>query len=167
MSELLRAFARLKALSRALTSNAQDADDLVQATYLRALENWATVSKHPNVVGWLMRTMRNLRIDEARRPSASRTGGTIPEPGRQRPEPIPMWRMVDEADIHRLVPNLAPDFRTVWALLHEEGLDQRQIAVRLGIPRATVATRMWRTRRALRKLLEREIEQRAPIEHTC
>jgi RNA polymerase sigma-70 factor, ECF subfamily len=167
MEELLGTSARLRVLSRALAANAQDADDLVQATYLRALENWSTLSKHMNMVGWLIRTMRNLNIDETRRASSSRTRPLVTEPARQQPEAIATWRLVDEEDIHRLVESLAPDFRAVWSLLHEEGLDQQQIAVRLGIPRATVATRMLRTRRTLRRLLERQLERQEPLEHSC
>ena len=37
-----------------------ETEDIAQETYLMALEEWDMLLEHPNPIGWLMRTARNL-----------------------------------------------------------------------------------------------------------
>ena len=146
----------LRQLALKLTRSPADADDLVQATCLRAMESASRLRDHSNLAGWLSRVMRNLQIDQSR----SRSRRTVPLTDRQivacAPEGIAIWRQVDDDEVARLLPRLSPQLRVVWQMHQAEGLDQNAIAARLAIPRATVATRMFRARLALRTaLLER------------
>jgi hypothetical protein len=103
--------------------------------------------------------MRTLQNDQSR----SRSRRTVPLTDRFvaacAPEGIAVWRQVDDEEVQRLLPGLSPQLRAVWDLHHAGGLDQNAIAERLGIPRTTVATRMFRARLALRTaLLQRDGE---------
>jgi RNA polymerase sigma-70 factor, ECF subfamily len=153
---LMASLANLRHLALKLTRSQSDADDLLQATCLRALESAARLRNHSNLTAWLGRVMRNLQIDLSR----SRSRRTVPLTDRVvaacAPEGIAMWRQVEDAEVELALPRLSPQLRAVWELHHADGLDQNRIAVRLGIPRTTVATRLFRARLALRTaLLER------------
>ena len=37
-----------------------ETEDIAQETYLRAFEEWDMLNEHPNPIGWLMITARNL-----------------------------------------------------------------------------------------------------------
>jgi RNA polymerase sigma-70 factor, ECF subfamily len=152
--ELIASLGRLTQLARTLTPNPTDAEDLLQATCLRALERGPALRTHASISGWLARVMRNLQIDLARSPARRTT--PLPSDGElagQVPDPIPLWRQMDDQDVEELVPALSPQLRAVWQLHHGRGLDHKEIATRLRIPRATVATRVFRARAALREQL--------------
>jgi RNA polymerase sigma-70 factor, ECF subfamily len=152
--ELIAALGRLSQLARTLTPNPADADDLLQATCLRALERGPALRTHASISGWLARVMRNLQIDLARSPARRTT--PLPSEGElasEVPDPMPLWRQMDDGEVEQLVPGLSPQLRAVWQLHHGGGLDHKQIAARLRIPRATVATRVFRARAALREQL--------------
>jgi RNA polymerase sigma-70 factor (ECF subfamily) len=151
--QLSTSLGTLRQLALKLTRSSSDADDLLQATCLRALESAARLRDHSNLAGWLARVMRNLQIDQSR----SRANRVVPLTERQvaacAPEGIAIWRQVDDDEVERLLPRLSPQLGLVWQLHHVEGLDQNAIATKLGIPRTTVATRMFRARLALRTAL--------------
>jgi RNA polymerase sigma-70 factor, ECF subfamily len=161
--QLIASLDRLQHLARTLTRSAADAEDLLQATCLRALERGPGLRNHANVAGWLARVMRNLMIDKARSPARRATAlpasGDLPA---DVPDRIPLWRLVADEDVARLEPTLSPQLRAVWTLHHHQGLDQNEIAARLHIPRATVATRVFRARAALRDQLTAIYEGAAP-----
>jgi RNA polymerase sigma-70 factor, ECF subfamily len=157
--ELLEANAKLLTVARSLTRDREEAADLVQATCLRALERSSTLRNRSNVLGWLLRLMRNLHFDALRRPS--RRWVPLDHEPEATSEPISPWRQVEDEEIDALADTLIPVHRSVWRLAHVERLDQGDIAARLGIPRATVATRVYRARAALRRQLLARMESRA------
>lgn len=123
----------------------------MQATCVRAIERAHTLHNDLNLQAWLIRIMRNLHFDQLRDPVTSWGPSEVEPPWK--PEPLPPWRRVLDDDIERLVPRLPPRLRAVWQLVHEHKLNQGEIADRLGIPRGTVATRIFRARMMMRKLL--------------
>jgi RNA polymerase sigma-70 factor (ECF subfamily) len=152
---LVASLGTLRQLALKLTRSQSDADDLVQATCLRALESASRLRDHSNLAGWLVRLMRNLQIDASR----SRSRRSLPLTDRYvvafAPEAVALWRQVDDEEVERQLPGLSPQLRVVWDLHHGDGLDQNDIAARLGIPRTTVATRLFRARLALRTALSK------------
>lgn len=50
-----------------LTGDAQQAEDLVQSTFLLAILRQEEFTRHPNQEGWLMMTLKNLIQNEKRR----------------------------------------------------------------------------------------------------
>jgi RNA polymerase sigma-70 factor (ECF subfamily) len=149
---LLSSLGKLQRLARSLTPSDDAAADLVQATCLRALERLPDVRDDSNIPGWLSRVMRNLQIDGTRAP-AGRTIALEEDKVVHAADPMPMWRRVADEDVARFLGDLAPQLRSVWELHGVEGMDQSAIAERLGIPRSTVATRVFRARAAMRTRL--------------
>jgi RNA polymerase sigma-70 factor (ECF subfamily) len=151
--EIVAALPKLGRLAYVLTRNAEDAADLLQATCLRALERASTLTNHDNIPGWLKCLMRNLHVDELRRPGQPSRQRLTPldEIPEQPPEPLPLWRLVEDEDVNEVLPTLPSDLRATWDLHHRGDLDQKEIAARLQIARPTVATRIFRARAALKE----------------
>src|SRR5918996_5669830 len=54
-------------VARGLAGSREDADELVQETYLRAFRSWQSFTPGTNLRAWLLRILTNLNIDRARR----------------------------------------------------------------------------------------------------
>lgn len=134
---------------RRYTGNTAQAEDLAQAAFVRALEHIGTLSEKPDehVKAWLLRTGYNLFIDEVRRQGrqAALLDGVTP---------------VYEEDfsgihVREWMACLPDGLRTLVEMRHMQGYTSAQIGDRLGIPAATVRTRL----RTAMILLRREQER--------
>lgn len=150
--ELVRLHPDLRARARFLTRGSAAAEDLVQDVLERALMVRDRLRPHTNVKAWLTAIMRNLFIDERRRrrslpdrPLAADLW-TRGEP----PGPLDLITMDDVLDALAL---LQPIEREVFTLAYLERLSYREIAARLQVPVNTAATRLFRARKKLRRLL--------------
>jgi RNA polymerase sigma-70 factor (ECF subfamily) len=75
---------------------------------------------------------------------------TFVAPAEEEPPP---WQQLDRGDVERAARRLAAPLRLVYQACDLEGLGYDEAARRLGIPRATVGTRLFRARRRLRQML--------------
>lgn len=149
----------LRALARRLTRSQADAEDLLQDTLEKALRAWDRFQPGTNLRAWLAAIMNNLFIDRCRaggRGAAVKLddAGELPSPAR---DAEPAWAHLVEADVRAALVHVLPEFRAVYEL-HLEGLGYQAIADKLGVPRATVGTRLLRARRALREVLAKTLE---------
>ena len=146
--------------------NADEARDLVQDTLERALRSFESAGPCRNVRGWLFAIAHNLFIDRCRRASRAPTAAldTAPEPAAPEPEIgsdlPPIWSRITPEQLRGAVERLEEEFRTVFVLFEMEGRSYNDIVQQLGIPKATVGTRLARARRKIRQLLLREVEGR-------
>ncbi len=149
----------LRALALKLCSDADRADDLVQETWLAALE-------HPphggqSLRGWLATVVRNKLGDRAR--SDSRRDAR--EQSVARDEALASTAdVVDRAATHRdvvqAVLDLDEPYRTTILLRYFESLPPRKIAARMQVPVATVDSRLVRGHAKLRASLDRRFGRR-------
>ncbi|HET7504559.1 MAG TPA: RNA polymerase sigma factor [Kofleriaceae bacterium] len=138
---------RLAAVNRC--RNAWEADDLVQETFARALRHLA--QGHPAPVhlrGWLVSILRNAFIDQVRRRAV--TFEPIAEHAAPEHEPEPAWAQVSLDDIRAALARLDVELRRVFELHYLRGLRYKAVAAKLGVPENTVASRLFRARKALR-----------------
>lgn len=152
VDELLAHGAWLRGLARTLARDTNAADDLVQQTWLRALET--PPRERAAGVSWLREVIRNLARDAVRRDGrrAAREGAVA------RPEGRPSAAdLVARAEAQRrlldAVVSLDEPFRTVVLMRFFEDLPPRDIARRTGVPAATVRTRLHRALATLRARL--------------
>src|SRR5881227_4495958 len=54
-------------VARHLANSREDAEELVQETYLRAFRSWEQFTPGTNLRAWLLRILTNLNIDRGRR----------------------------------------------------------------------------------------------------
>jgi RNA polymerase sigma-70 factor, ECF subfamily len=155
--------AHLDALYRTalrLTGRPHDAEDLVQETYLRAWRSLHTYRPGTNPKAWLFRILHNARIDLYR--ASTRVVQTVDEIEGQdpafvvneTPESLVLAGVMD-AEVRQALMDIPEVFRACVILADLEGFSYQEIADILGIPRGTVMSRLFRGRRAMRKLLTR------------
>ena len=154
-------------IARRVAPTAQDAQDLVQETYLAAYKSWGARRRPRRVEPWLATICLNL----AR--SAWRRRG-------HRPQEIP-WEVAavlgrdtdygnteDEAvadlereAVHRALAALPEGQRVAITLVDLSGFSTHEAAKIMRTPRGTVLSRLHRGRRALALLLRAEVEEDA------
>jgi RNA polymerase sigma-70 factor (ECF subfamily) len=149
--------------ARHLTGRDEDADDLVQETYARALGATSQFVPGTNLRAWLFRILRNAYVDSYRRQrnspiQANAKHGDPPEPEISSSAPLrgdaelERLRTVVADDIQTALASLSEDARSV-ILLDLEGLTETELATALGCPPGTIKSRLSRARAALRARL--------------
>lgn len=147
---------RLYRLARRLTTDPDDALDLVQDTFVRAARSSASIpTSASGEEAWLVRTLVNLRRDQWRRADVRRRHDSEPgpavEPGNARESAllarVVVWRALDA---------LTPRRRAVLVMHELEGLPVAAIASTLGIACVTVRWHLAMGRRDLARILEPE-----------
>jgi RNA polymerase sigma-70 factor (ECF subfamily) len=156
-----------------LSRSPQDAEDLVQETYLNAFRSLDRFEEGTNLRAWLFRILNNAFISQyrrrKRRPSSSIEdvteyylydhlveGGAAPRT--ENPEQEVLDKIGDEA-VLRALEDLPVEFRQVELLADVEGFSYREIADILNIPIGTVMSRLYRARRRLQKMLWQEAQE--------
>jgi len=147
---------RLLAIASKLCRNRDEARDLVQDVYERALRSQGHLRPDSNVGGWLLTILHNLFIDRCRARAARPALVPIAEDSAAAAappvEPSPIWDAITPEDVRVAVTRLPEEFRSVFSL-YEAGRSYEEIARELAIPKSTVGTRMIRARAKLRTLL--------------
>lgn len=140
-------------LARRLVLDEHHAADVTQDTWLAALKNPPALGKP--VRNWLSTVIRNITINLARgeKRRAER------EKSFARPDSIPdSSKMVEKLEIRglliRAVLNLKEPFRIAIILRYYEGMSSREISKHLGLPLATVRTRIHRGVKQLKEDLK-------------
>jgi len=137
-----------------LLRDPDEARDLVQETYARALERTPPWLSERHALGWLRQVLHNLALDRLRlrrrRPHVDLQ--QIPELTAPPLEPLAA-PCVEHEQLCACAARLTPALRDVYRLHDLEGVSYREIGARLQIPLNTVGTRLRRARRKLRELL--------------
>ncbi|MCP3916475.1 MAG: sigma-70 family RNA polymerase sigma factor [bacterium] len=144
-------------LARALVSDDQTADDLVQQTWLVAMTR--PPRHRDNVRAWLSRVVRsiarNRRRSEDRR--CRHEGSVMREPGVSTPLDSMVWSEVVDR-LHGALEQLSEEQREVLLLRFCDGRPVADIAHRIGVPVETVRSRLRRGMGKLRSHCKRKGE---------
>jgi RNA polymerase sigma-70 factor (ECF subfamily) len=149
-------------VARTLSGNEHDAQDLVQVTYLKAVERFGTYQAGTNCKAWMMTIMRNTWIDQLRHRKVVGTTVSLEEdllPAQEQPSDVGgglegiLERFSDQQVINVLM-ELPDQQRLALFLSDVESMDQNAVAKVLDIPVGTVKSRVSRARAVLREKLE-------------
>jgi RNA polymerase sigma-70 factor, ECF subfamily len=146
----------LRARAAQLCRGHGDADDIVQDALMRAFVARGQM-KHPERArGWLLTIVTHTFLDSLRRRRA-RPGEVALEIEPPAPalddDAAEIWADLSLDDIRAAVSRLPDDVRETYQKFALDGCDYTQIAAELGVPKATVGTRILRARKRLRELL--------------
>jgi RNA polymerase sigma-70 factor (ECF subfamily) len=135
-----------------MTRNPQDAEDLVQETFLRAYRGYYGFTSGTNIRAWLHTILQRVRTDAFRRGRRSPQTTELPEDG---PAVPPPQEAITRGgyDIERAIQELSEPFRTTVVLRDIEDFSYQEIARMLGVPIGTVMSRLHRGRAWLRERL--------------
>ena len=127
------------------------AEDLVQETFLKALQNPDTIEDlgPSQRRAWLFRTMKNLFVDRYRRAvlesqhlQTVETDAVISDPGMEQVENEQVLLALDQED------------RVLFQLRYMEDYNATEISEILGLPAGTVRSRLSRCRKQLKESMK-------------
>ena len=150
-------FDALYNFARWLARDSNDAEDLVQETYLKALRSFASFQSGTNFRAWIFQILRNTflssrsRLDR-RMTTAMESEEDGPELAvdRETPETILMNRSNSQL-VQRAIDRLPVGYREALLLCEVEEMSYQEIAEILLIPIGTVMSRLARARKAVRQ----------------
>ena len=141
-----------------LTADREEADDLLQETSLKALDNEDKYTPDTNFKGWMYTILRNIFINNYRRTVRDQTFVdhtdnlfhlSLPQDsGFESTE-----GNYDLKEIRKIVNTLPKEYRIPFSM-YVSGFKYREIAERLGLPIGTVKSRIFFTRQRLQKDLK-------------
>lgn len=143
-----------------MTGNSDDADDLVQETYLKAFRFFDKFEKGTNCKAWLFRILKNSYINDYRKQTKEPDkvdyddiqnfyeNIKISDIKTQHTEEDAFNKLMED-DISSALALLPEDFRTVIILSDIEGFTYEEIADFVDCPIGTVRSRLHRARKML------------------
>ena len=154
-----RCLPRARQIARRLMQDPDDADDLVQDAFLRALERIATFDVSRAFEPWFTRLLVNLGLDLKRRQSVRRTESHDPERfgGGSRPD-RETERAELGASLSRALEGLPDRQRLIVSLFEIDGHSTEEIAGMLKVTQVTVRWHLHQARRTLREVLKGWVE---------
>ena len=155
-AELLPFLEDLYPFALSLTNNHEDAEDLVQETFLKAYNNIEKYKPGTNAKAWLFTIMRNMYINEYKKKKKLPNHKEIQENTIDILEDSKLKKEDPELKktINNSLMSLSEDFRMIVYLVDIEGLKYNEVSEIMGIPVGTVRSRLHRARAKLRKKLE-------------
>ena len=148
-----------------MLNNPQDAEDILQETFIKAYRNFKNFDGRSSVSTWLYRIATNEALMFLRRhhPDTTSIDDTHEsDDGLEKPTHIVDWCCLPEeelmsaearAHLDEAVESLPPNLRVVFILRDIHGLSTRETAEVLNLTEMAVKTRLSRARFKLRELL--------------
>lgn len=155
-------------VARRLVGSREEAEELVQETYIRAFRSWSSFTPGTNLRAWLFRILTNLNVDRGRK--IQRTPDMQPlEEGdyflankiaaAEGEQVLDQERVVEKLSQDNVVSALSEvphDFRDVVVLVDIGDFSYADAAQILDVPIGTVMSRLHRGRRILKQKLAEE-----------
>jgi RNA polymerase sigma-70 factor (ECF subfamily) len=145
--------------ARWIAHDSDEAEDLVQETYLKAMRGFASFRPGTNFRAWMFRILRNTFLSSCtkieRRMTVtldSEDDGPELAVENDTPETIIMRRS-DSQLVQSAIDNLPVHHREALLLCEVEEMSYQEIAEALSIPIGTVMSRLSRARKAVRESL--------------
>lgn len=141
-----------------LTADHEEANDLLQETSLKALDNEDKYTDETNFKGWIYTIMRNIFINNYRKTLRDQTYVDTTDNQYFLNQGIDIEVdstevAYDLKEIRYIVNGLSKEYRVPFAM-YVSGFKYREIADRLGLPLGTVKSRIYITRQKLQQDLK-------------
>ena len=153
-------FERLYNFAHWLTQDRQEAEDLVQETYAKALKGFGSFRPGTNFRAWIYQILRNTFLTSRSGLKSTATMSLELESDQESlpavnetPESILLQRS-DRQLVQEALGQLPVPYREVLLLCEFEEMSYQEISRTLAIPMGTVMSRLSRARRALRDAVQ-------------
>ena len=155
-TELISLEDSLERFAHSLTANREDAKDLVQDTFLKALTYMDQFEDNTNLKAWTFTILRNTFINNYRRSVKQKT--TFDSSDNQflinsRPDQMTPETTFSHSEISRKIDQLEPEFRIPFQM-HTSGYKYKEIADKLNLKLGTVKSRIFFSRQKLMNVLK-------------
>jgi len=141
-------------LAYGILDDADEAEEVAQAAFVKAFENLVSYDRQRKFFSWLYRIALNEALTAAgRRRRFSRIEEDVADDGGGAPSED---RAEQEGLLRAAVNELKPDHRVVIVMKHLQGLSYTEIGQILNTPEKTVKSRLFSARLALRRVLEKK-----------
>ena len=144
---------------RLLGGDETEAEDVVQDTWIKAVEKLETFRWESELSTWLHAIALNVSREALRRRGGRRE---VEWPEDDVPAAAPPPEHLEPVDLERAIAALPSGYRTVLVMHDVEGHTHEAIAEQLGVTPGTTKSQLFRARRAVRALLAPATEGRAP-----
>jgi len=156
---------RIYRLGLKILNDEQDAEDVLQETFIKALRALPDFEGRSSLSTWLYRIAINealMMMRKRKGAAVSIEAGSEDEEGQEQPREIVDWCCLPESDLmsaearkflDRAMTKLSPALRAVFVLRDVEELSVRETAETLDVSEAVVKTRLLRARLRLREEL--------------
>lgn len=165
--------AQIYRLALKILGDTQDAEDVLQNTFLKALQNLPTFEGRSSLSTWLYRIAVNesLMLIRKRRPEVQVSAGDSDSEEDEDYLPVQFvdWTTIPEEAmlsseavtyLDQAIQRLPPKLRLVFLLRDVEGLSIRETSETLGLTETAVKTRLLRARLFLREQLSDYYQER-------
>lgn len=156
---------QLYAAAMRYTKNPEDAQDLVQDTYIKAYNSFHQFEPGTNLKAWLYRVLTTTFINtyrkDQRRPQTSESeledwqiaeaSSHTSDQGKSTEDVV--LENLPDSDIKNALAEIPEEFRMAVYLADVEGFSYKEIAEIVGVPAGTVMSRLHRGRKQLREKL--------------
>ncbi len=146
---ICRQYQNVLAFCRTLTQNDAQAQDLVQETFLRAVQHGVQLCtmEPKQQKSWLMRTAKHLFIDQIRKSARESLTDEI--------SPVPVEdESFSRVDMETLLSCLPEQDRVLFVMRYLYGYRSNELAEMFSMPAGTVRTRLSAARKHLKRQLE-------------
>lgn len=149
--QMIELMPRLQRFTYSLTGSRSDAEDLLQATYVRAIENLDKWTVGSRLDSWMYRMAQNIHRNDLRHGKVTeRHQQAVTNAGEQTVDGVGDAIHKDELKkVTACIDRLPGDQRTVLLLVAVEGYGYKEAAKILDVPVGTVTSRLARARQAL------------------
>jgi RNA polymerase sigma-70 factor (ECF subfamily) len=146
---------RLYRAAWSLCGSREEAEDLVQETFLRVLSK-PRFLRNDDDIGYLLRVLRNTFVSGRRAAARRPVGAPLPDdmstfedPAAARPE-----AQIEVTELYAAISALPEQFRDALIAVDVVGLSYREAAGALRVREATLTTRVYRARQRLADALK-------------
>lgn len=167
---------RVYGVAYRILGQAQDAEDVVQQTFLSVIEHIETFRAESAVATWVLRIATNFALKVLRKrrglptvpldvAAEDESLGSVPHPDyiaqwRENPEDLAARAELKDV-LDRAIAELDDKYRVVFVLRDIEGFSTEETAAALGLTESNVKVRLLRARLQLRERLTREFGDEA------
>ncbi len=150
-----------------LTHDREEAEDLVQETYVKALKGFASFQSGTNFRAWMFRILRNTFLTSRTGLAAQRTvyfdeeereGEFVGPSTSETPETILLDRLNQKA-LQAAIEGLSTPLKEVILLCEVEEMTYQEMSDTLSIPIGTVMSRLSRARKAVCQSVSKHLQE--------